>query len=159
MTITKAIICMEGLAQNDHSINTHWYYWYLCETWISQTIFLKNGFCHWGKTPMNAVGLLEWPIPYSPTHDGKISVNKRRKFQVLFPLSTQIAYKPIVSFFLWWKVPAFSLCLCVCVCLSLTHTRTFKRFCVWLIFFCLRLWLLISTLLVMVFRVKFPDTV
>ena len=105
---------------------------------------------------MNALGLLEWPIPYSPTHDGKISVNKRRKFQVLFPLSTHIAYKPTVSFFLWWKVPAFSLCLCVCVSLSHTHTYTFKRFCVWLIFFCLRLWLLISTFLVIVFRVKSP---
>ena len=58
------------------------------------------------------------------------------------------------------KSPSFlPLSMCVCVSLSLTHTRTFKRFCVWLIFFCLRLWLLIATLLVMVFRVKFPDTV
>ena len=26
--------------------------------------------------------------------------------------------------FLWWKVPAFSLCLCVCMCVCVSHTHT-----------------------------------
>ena len=39
------------------------------------------------------------------------------------PLPVHIAYKTIVSFFLLWKVSAFSLCPCV----SLTHTHIHLR--------------------------------